>query len=714
MPDHSINRRIKDNTSLKRISGQSLRSAVLYLLTIPCPLFAIASERPGTATIDNDQAETIYLNGGATLFVAPTGTITASPGIYAVDDLNTIQHSGATNFAGDSGIGIFVNGTSNTITNAGSIGTTALSGFGILVNGASNTITNAGWIDTTAVSGFGILANGASHAITNAGSIGTTAVSGFGIFANGTSHAITNAGSINTSAARGFGILTNGSNHSIINTGSISTSGDIGFSILAAGSNNIITNSGSISTTGTLGVGIHSDKGRNTITNSGSIHSSGVYGIGILTNGSNNTIANSGSISTSGDYAIGIYSSGRSNTITNSGRILSRSGYAIFLDGIDNTLNIHDAFFDGIINIGSEGTVNIATSAESSMLLTFEGDARTINGSGPVPVFINLSTQQAATYDPTVFASSSDALADMTNAISSLAPRRFNATDNDHPIWAKGFEMASSYEGSHSTQERAYSLSGIAIGYDAKSSKELTIGVLGGYGKTSLTAEGKTIRSFRTTSDDGFTGIYGQKRWRSYAVDFAILGGLQSFRQQRFINNNLALDGTSNANASYQGWWISTEAGVIFNAGTIYGWSLQPMAHLRYAQQWMGSYAETGGGSANANVNGHSVAIGQSFVGIGASKTIKTNMGKDTKLILDGQIGYMYRGATGDDTLEVTIIGQSLSLPTEFSGRNAVAVSAGITIDLSSAVALKIRGDFASGDGMRYSGGGWAGLSVQF
>jgi uncharacterized protein with beta-barrel porin domain len=128
----------------------------------------------------------------------------------------------------------------------------------------------------------------------------------------------------------------------------------------------------------------------------------------------------------------------------------------------------------------------------------------------------------------------------------------------------------------------------------------------------------------------------------------------------------------------------------------------------------MGGYSEMGGGAANASVSGRNVTIGQSFVGIGTRKTIKTSLGKNTKMVLDGQVGYMYRGAVGDDTVDVTMIGQSLSLPTEISSRNAVAVSAGVALDLSSAVTLKIRGDAAAGGGMNYVGGGWAGLSFKF
>jgi len=364
--------------------------------------------------------------------------------------------------------------------------------------------------------------------------------------------------------------------------------------------------------------------------------------------------------------------------------------------------------------MGTSGTVNFTTGANYSKLYTFEGTLAAINGSGTVPLFANLSTKQAGTYDPTILASSSDALADMTSTISSLTPGRFNGSDNGHPLWVRGFGMASSYEGTDATLDRSYNYSGVAIGYDLKRSKDLSFGVLGGYGQSSLWANAESTQSFNNTSDDGFLGLYGQKCWKNVAVDFALYGGLQSFQQQRYVNDNLAYLGNASANASYQGWWISPEAGVTYKAGEVNGWSFLPTARLRYAQQWMGAYTETGGGSANATVNGRNVAIGQSFVGIGTRKTMKTHMGKDTKMVLDGQVGYVYRGVVGDDTVGVTMIGQSQSLATESLSRNAVAVSAGVALDLSSAVALKIRGDFAAGGSMQYASGGWAGLSIKF
>jgi uncharacterized protein with beta-barrel porin domain len=549
-----------------------------------------------------------------------------------------------------------------------------------------------------------------------AGSVTVTGNDTPGISGTGVNNTVNNNGTIVTrgnatvNGSGVSGIVTLGGSTTINNAGLIETYGN-GKSLGGSCANNA---SGTINTYGDPNArGIYATGGNNTILNTGTVTSRLSPAIGVI--GGSNIVINTGRVLAAGDGNTAIRLTGGSNALTNQGSIISQAGNSIEFVGSGNTLNLgNSSFLSGNVSLGTGTQINITTGANYSKLINYTGTLSGISASGSVPAFINTSTNQVATYDPTLFAASSDALGDMTSTISSLIPGRFNGSDKDHPLWVRGFGMASSYEGTDATLDRSYNYSGVAIGYDFKRSKDLSLGVLGGYGQTSLWANAESTQSFNTNSDDGFLGLYGQKRWKNLAVDFALYGGLQSFQQQRYVNDNLAYLGNSSANASYQGWWIAPEAGITYNAGEVNGWSFLPTARLRYAQQWMGGYTETGGGSANATVNGRNVAIGQSFVGIGTRKTMKTLMGKDTKMVLDGQVGYIYRGVVGDDSVNVTMIGQSQSLATESSSRNAVAVSAGVTLDLSSAVALKIRGDFAAGGGMQYSSGGWAGLSVKF
>ena len=328
-------------------------------------------------------------------------------------------------------------------------------------------------------------------------------------------------------------------------SGSITTSAINTYGISATGNTNTIANYGSISTSGYLGPGIHAGGDTNTINNSGYISTTGDLAHGIWAEGDSNSISNTGSINVSGSVSAGIYVRGDNNTVSNSGSIISRNGFAVAFTGADNTLNILNNFLGGNINLDTSGIANITTGANYSKLYSFEGTNISLAGSGPVPLFTNLSTQQVATYDPTILASSSDALADMTSTISSLIPGRFNGTDTTNSAWVKGFDMKSSYAAANATLERNYTFSGVAIGYDIKQSKELNFGLLAGYGQTSLTADGRTAQSFNNTSDGGFLGIYGQKRWKDVSVDFALNGGSQSFQQQRYVYDNLAYLGNS-------------------------------------------------------------------------------------------------------------------------------------------------------------------------
>jgi hypothetical protein len=565
-----------------------------------------------------------------------------------------------------------------------------------------------------------------SLTITPSGSISTNEDNTRGIFATGGSNQITNNGAIQTngngsgdSGNNADGIFANGGSNSITNNGTIRTQGSRARGIQTRDNNNIIVNNGSIETVFSAGIQTTSQSNLNQIINNGSIRTSGLAANGILAGGSFNSIINSGSIRTTGastapGEAAGINARGRSNTITNSGSIISQNGDAIYFLSNNNSLNLlNGSFLGGGLSLGAGTTVSIQTGSSHSKLLTFSGTLSGLPSNGPVPVFFNQTTQQAATIDPTIFASSSDNLADMTSAVSSLTPKRAPGASNTNRLWLNGFGNASAYSAATSTLAFNYEFSGIATGYDLIQNKSSILGIMGGYGKTSNTANSSYTQSFSTSSDGGFAGIYGTQHWRAWSIDYGLYAGLQGFTTTRFINDNTAYAGNSAADAYQQGWWISPELGIKLNAGTLNGWSIIPQAQIRYAHQWLGSYQETGGGTGNASVTARNVAIGQTFLGIGTRKSIDTKIGKQTKLTVEGKAGWIYRGAAGDRSVNVSMIGRSLPLPTEMESRNIVGLSAAIQLDLSSNVSLNIKGDYASGGGMSFFGGGWAGLSIK-
>lgn len=119
-------------------------------------------------------------------------------------------------------------------------------------------------------------------------------------------------------------------------------------------------------------------------------------------------------------------------------------------------MNILNNFIGGGINLGTSGVARVTTGPNYSKHYTFEGTDLTIAGSGTVPLFINATTNKVATFDPTIFAGSTDALADMAYTVSSLADGRLGGSKNDHPLWFRGFGIASGYKGTNATLQRNY------------------------------------------------------------------------------------------------------------------------------------------------------------------------------------------------------------------------------------------------------------------
>jgi len=644
------------------------------------------------------------INGNDSLTVTGAGSIRTtgdgSDGISASGGSNTITNSGSISTTGVGSDGIYAAGGSNTITNSGSISTTGVEGAGIYASGDGNTITNSGSIITTGddyADGIGVY--GDRTTITNSGTISTSGVDSVGIYAGSAYNTITNSGSISTTGADSAAISNVGAYSTITNSGSISTSGAGAGGIHARSGHNTITNSGTISAKGANGYGISFVNSSNTITNSGSISTTGTVSYGIYDRDGSNTITNSGSISTTGTGSYAIYALAGSNTITNSGSIISAQSYAIYFSGSANTLNLNiPSFLGGNVNLGTGTTVNVVSGASNSVLWRTTG---TVTGSpslsGPVPIFFNASTKMIATFDPTGFAGASDVLADTTGNVSKLIHSRLDGLGNSW--WMSGFGSEAKYDGSTATLERDYNHSGMALGYDTKVSPDLTLGALIGYGQGSFTADSSYARSFDNESNGGFVGIYGQQRWQGMFVDVALSAGFLEHTDARFVNDSAASLGVSGSRATYTSWWVSPQATVGTNLHLGKGWIAIPAAHLRYAHQSVKGYTETGGGYANAQVGGRTVQMFESRPELGVRKTLQLNSAGP--LTVDGRVGWLYRSALGDNTVQLTMIDQSKQVATEMRDRSAAFVGMALSLDLRNNVTFKLHGETVFGDGMR-------------
>jgi outer membrane autotransporter protein len=496
----------------------------------------------------------------------------------------------------------------------------------------------------------------------------------------------------------------------IIDSGSITPpAGDAG--LRATGTNNVLDNQGGITTTGdnTFGINARDD----------------------------NTITNSGSISTMGDGATGIRA-GNGNAITNSGRVISAQAESFFLGG-DNTLNLlAPSFIGGEINLGDNTTVNITSGPSHSIL--WDLSTGTMSGgmpnlSGPVPIFYNAATQQVATFDPTRFAGSANALADLTGNVSGLVRRRLtgpasSSATSSHALqapvsteqnanarqrmdyafdgssasagtgmWISAFGSTSEYDGGDGALDQNFDHVGLAIGYDTDISADLTLGGLVGYGWGTFGADSRFVESFDSDAEGLFAAIYGQKRMGgdfNGFIDFSLTAGALSHSDQRFVNDNLAPLGVSYAAASYNSWLIAPELRVGADLGEG-EWTYTPSAQLRYGLQSIDGYTETGLSAANAQVGGRNIGVLEARAELAASRQL--DFGSFTT-----RVGYQHREATGDGNVSVTMIGQTQQVGYDANTGGGLYLGADASINLPGNMSLDLSTEAVLGDAQTVRG----------
>jgi len=604
---------------------------------------------------------------------------------------------------GDEGVNAL--GGGHIIDNAGEISASGSSTNAIRAEGGSSSVNNTGTISTTGSHVLGVRLIGGNNQVTNSGELTTTGSGADGILAQGGSSTVSNTGTISTTGAGGYAVDLQGGANQMVNSGEITTSGSTSVGVYATEENNVIFNNGTIETSGGDGDGIHVEHANNTVTNTGTITTQGTDAHGISTDAGSNTVTNTGTITTHGAGADGIRAEDNDNTVTNSGRIVSDQSNAITFLGSGNTLNLNaTSFLGGAVDLGLGTTVNIDLDPSGSVLWEFTGTVDAMNFTGSVPVFYNAATAQVATFDPTAFSGSSDVLADMTDNVSSVIRDRLDCVGDRW--WTSVFGSTSSYDGSSSIQDFDSNNLGVAIGYDASITDSTTLGFLVGYLWNDFDADSQFTKSFDNESDGAFVGVYGRQRWNPVFIDLAVTGGWLDHSDNRKVNNNLSAMGESEAKGSYDSWWFSPEATVGLELGVSEVWSIVPAVRVRYAQENVESYTESDGGDANAHVAGRKVAMLEERLEIGLRGVMES-------VSLDVRGGWQHRQAMGDDEVELTLLDQSMDVPTEVKDRDAFFLSGGFAANLSEQVTFKVRGNAELSDDST-SVGGSAMLCVLF
>jgi len=439
--------------------------------------------------------------------------------------------------------------------------------------------------------------------------------------------------------------------------------------------NNVITNTGSI-IADNMGIVIHSDDflRDNTINiQGGKVVSTGTYDGGVT--------------------PVAIRMSGYSNGNTNH-------------DYFTNTLNISaPAFIGGHIQLNGDANVNVnlTSGASHSDHWTFDtnGDwnPKSVTTSGSVPWFVrdglpSTHSNEFSTIDPTAFANAPSQIADTTRMVSAM--NKFgldkDLTEGKPNIWLNVQGDKSIYDGNNVTTLRQVNrLYGISAGYSAKYDDKTTWGALVGYNRNELAVNSRWAKSFDNTTDGGFVGVFGRTKAAQYlSLDYALNAGFNSHDDDRFVNDNLWSMGVSHAKSSYNSYWIAPEATVTVPYEVTAGLTLAPSFNVRYTQQHLESYTESGSDS-NASVGSRDYGLVESKLGLGVTQ-------KWAMASVGANVSYLYRDlVSGDNSVNVSMIGDQHSINFDYRKLSAGVLGLDAKINLSKDVVLQATGNYIHG-----------------
>jgi uncharacterized protein with beta-barrel porin domain len=515
---------------------------------------------------------------------------------------------------------------------------------------------------------------------------------GFGV-AGVNSANVTNSGTISAGAG-GAGIFAGG-DATVNNSGRISA-GANGAGIFAAAAT--VNNSGTISGANSIGIRTVIDV---TVGNFGTI-SAGARGIGIAASGTA-SVVNFGTIS----GGTGIFANSAISNITNAGTIIGFDGTAIVLGaGADRLTLLPGSRIIGAIDMGGgNDVVNFFSRKGIGQLVTLQNFTGTINTSGPGTVIH--SATQIATLDLTPFALADRSLLDFTGGISALVQGRLAGADaNGRPttgaiaasyapddrkligkappasyaapyvVWTEGFGGTRTQKATDELLRATSTAWGGVIGVDRQVRGDLLFGAFVGGGTSRLSVEQSAQR---IDTDHVVGGVYGRFDWVSQFFDFKLQAGGSDNKSTRQVFNNLAPNGLESASAQYGGWFISPELGYGLRYGLGSGYTLTPMARVRYVAGVLDGYSESGSGQ-GLSVGRRTLQNVEERGEIELARTSQFGLADTIRTYMHGGVIALQR--LGDTTFNTTLTGQSFNFATPGKD-SATGAVAGAGFDLT-------------------------------
>lgn len=256
-------------------------------------------------------------------------------------------------------------------------------------------------------------------------------------------------------------------------------------------------------------------------------------------------------------------------------------------------------------------------------------------------------------------------------------------------VWMQGYGTWGSFDGDGNAAGLDRNAGGLFVGADGEIADALRLGIVAGYGHSSLSADGGR----GSMSIDSYSlGVYGGGQWDSVTASFGLTQTwhqLSSSRQVDLSGLNNALSSDYDARSTQ----VYGDVGYRIEMGSA---SIEPFAGLAYVNLHTDSFTETGGETA---LSGSGDATDATFTTLGLRSNGSFDL-QGTTIRANGMIGWRH---ALDDTRPTTTNSLAGSSAFTVSGvplaRDVAVIEAGVAAQIAptASLGLTYTGQFGSG-----------------
>ncbi|WP_234826861.1 autotransporter outer membrane beta-barrel domain-containing protein [Rhodopseudomonas palustris] len=621
------------------------------------------------ATVQADQVGISASSAGGGITITQAGSVTAAQGIVA--------------------------STANGAINVSNSGTVTATGVGVSLDGTTNSLVNSGTITTNSTTDAAIVTGNGNSTISNAGTISNSGGGAAIKFGNGTNRLVLDAttsniqGVVQGGTGDNYLVLNTGTSASLtmLSVGAAGQFRDFNFiEKTGTGALTLSGNGGGFTGTmlikdGQMVVNSSSATSAVTVYSGAALSGSGTVGPIQMLSGSTISPGNSpGTLTVVGNYqqAAGstynaelVPGSAVSDVIAVSGTATIAPGAILKLTKYGSAPYALDARYTVLTATGGVSgsyilTGDTAVSAFYSLIAGYDPNnvylqsvqtrgftdaALTANQRAAASALQGLGTggglRAAVATSPTdtaaraafdqlsgeAFASAKTALLDDSRFVREATSQQVQSAlrGPDTAVWARAYGSWAKATGDGNATDVRRNAGGVLFGADGDLFNALRLGVVGGYGSTSINLDGGRGS---VTGDTYSVGVYGGRAWNALAVSFGANHAWHNLSSSRTV----ALTGFSDrltADYNARTTQVYGDVGYSFDLGRA---ALQPFAGLAYVNLDSSGFTERGGAAALRSA-GDTVDATFSTLGLRANGAMTLGT---TAVTANGMIGWRH------------------------------------------------------------------------